>query len=549
MIRMRVMGARLGRSLLAILATVIGSSIIISLVATFGYNVISIDTSVSGVEVKYFSTFLAPQYFKIIVENISGQTYPMALSIYAWMPDGRIIELGRFIGKSGIISIAATKVVSFLNEWYRYLISQGNDPRLVKPGIIILGAIHTPEGIYSVIKGVPLDMSKILHGSSIEIKIVEKLTPRNILISMSGVKEFVKLAKAKVNANISTESVFTNNENGDRGAISSSSSWPPGEIEDYCGVDYDPETGTYTYYCFIWKLEKVYASVLNQGAPLVVAYVYDVDGGNYVKRVNDVLLREYFEAEESKGIEVAFGITASIKKGNGEISYSIPGFTMELGGDNHVWLDNYTRFFEGIDFSNDAILAIGMKGDFAFAKYKLQYCYATILGWTCLDTDKEANMTLARPVIENNRIVPWAEVDTNPDDGVGRAEKAFKYIRENWEWSVSHKEYGGIYIDAFTVSDEVNTHPLFSSSMAILPIILSEVPEAFPFVAIVSVAVGLTEKETTKMLVACDISIRSEYASNTYVWVNYFYSPIQFEYKGNKYYIGSLYIDALISGS
>jgi len=93
-----------------------------------------------------------------------------------------------------------------------------------------------------------------------------------------------------------------------------------------------------------------------------------------VKRVNDVLLREYFEAEESKGIEVAFGIVASIKKSSGEINYSIPEFTMKLGGDNHVWLDYYRRFFEGMDFSNEAILAIGMKGDFAFAKYRLQYC-------------------------------------------------------------------------------------------------------------------------------------------------------------------------------
>ncbi|HHC19065.1 MAG TPA: hypothetical protein ENK81_01495 [Euryarchaeota archaeon] len=99
------------------------------------------------------------------------------------------------------------------------------------------------------------------------------------------------------------------------------------------------------------------------------------------------------------------------------------------------------------------------------------------------------------------------------------------------------------------MSDEINTHPLFSTSMAILPIILSEVPEAFPFAAIVSVTVGLTEKETTKMLVACDISIQKEYASNTYVWANYFYSPTQFDYKGNKYYVGSLYIDALIGSS
>jgi len=541
------MGTWLRRSLLVALAVVIGLSVAVSSITILSYSTVSIDTSVNGVEVKYFSYLFTPQQFKIVVENVSGQVYPTTLSLYVWMPNGSIIELGKFLGKNGAIDIKVTKIVSFLREWYGYLASRGNDPRLVKPGIIVLGAIHTPKGIYGVMKGIPLDMAKILRGLSVEIKITEKLTPNNILVPISKVKEFIELAKSKVNASVSTEGIFTENDDTDRGVVSFSSSWPPGEIEDYCGTICDE--GGCIYYCFIWKLDKVYASVLNQGAPLVVAYVYDGVGGDYVKRVNDVLLREYFEAEESKGIEVAFGITASVKKGSGEISYSIPGFTVELGGDNHVWLDYYKRFFEGSDFSNRAILAIGMKGDFAFAKYKLQYCYTSIIGWTCIDTDEEANMTLARPVIENNEILPWSDVDTSPDDGAGIAEKAFKYIKENWEWSVSHKEYGGIYIDAFTVSDEINTHPLFSTSMAILPIILSEVPEAYPFVAIVSATVGLTEKESTKMLVACDISIQKEYASNTYVWANYFYSPTQFDYKGNKYYVGSLYIDALIGSS
>ncbi len=542
------MGAWLRRSLLVALAMVVGLSVAVSSITILSYSTVSIDTSVNGVEVKYFSSLFTPQQFRIVVENISGQVYPTALSLYAWMPNGSIIELGKFLGKNGATDIKVTKVTSFLREWYRYLASHGNDPRLVKPGIIVLGAIHTPKGIYGVMKGIPLDMAKILRGLSVEIKIVEKLTPDNVLVPISKVEKHAKLAlaKAKANVSISMKSIFTNNEDSDTGVVLLSSAWPPDEIENYCGIT------SHGVYCYIWKLDKVYASVLGEGAPLVVAYVYDVVSGDYVKRINDVLLREYFEAEESRDIYVAFGITASIKKGSGEISYSIPGFTVELGGDNHVWLDYYERFFEGTDFSNRAILAIGMKGDFAFAKYKLQYCYKgreSPTQWSCIDTDEEANMTLARPVIENNEILPWSDVDTSPDDGTGVAEKALKYIKENWEWSVSHREYGGIYIDAFTVSDEINTHPLFSTSMAILPIILSEVPEAFPFAAIVSVTVGLTEKESTKMLVACDISIQKEYASNTYVWANYFYSPTQFDYKGNKYYIGSLYIDALIGAS
>jgi len=128
------------------------------------------------------------------------------------------------------------------------------------------------------------------------------------------------------------------------------------------------------------------------------------------------------------------------------------------------------------------------------------------------------------------------------------AEKAFKYTKRNWRRTASHKKYGGIYIDAFTVSDEINTHPLFSTSMAILPIILSEALEALSFTAIASATVSLTE-EIIRMVVVCVVSVKKEYALSTYVWTNYFYAPTQFDYKGNKYYIGSLYIDALIGSS
>ncbi|RLE62542.1 MAG: hypothetical protein DRJ47_10470, partial [Thermoprotei archaeon] len=436
------------------------------------------------------------------------------------------------------------KIVSFLKEWYRYLASHGNDPRLVKPGIIVLGAVHTAKGVYGVVKGIPLDMAKVLSGSSVEIRIIERLILNNILVPISKVRDPIELAKTKVKAGVSTEGIFTENGGADSGVVSFSSGWLPSEIEDYCGTICDE--GNCTYYCFVWKLEEVYASVHNQGMPLVVAYLHDDADGDYVKRVNNVLLREYFKAEESKSSKIAFGITTSIKTGSGMISYSIAGFTVELGGETHVWLDYYGKFFEGIDFDGDAILAIGMKGDFAFARYRLQYCTTAMSEWRCFDTDEEVNMTLARPVIENNSIVEWYEVDDNPFDGVGVAEKAFKYIRESWRWSSIHRDYGGIYIDTFTVSNEIDTHSLFSVSMAVLPIILSEVPEAYPFVVIVGTPVGLTEMKTAKMLVACDIAVLSEYASNTEVSAKYFYSPIQFEYKGSEYYVGILYIDVLI---
>ena len=532
--------------LLAAVISVLVLSTVVSFVNVLGYELVGLDTSVSDVTVKYFRSFFGLQQVKIVVADPLGRTYPTTLSVYGWAPNGSVIELGRVLAKNGVAYLSTRKIVEFLEEWRKYLESRGNDPKLVKVGLIVLGAIHSPKGVYGIVKGIPLSIAKVLSGASTEIRIVARLTPKNLLASMDRVKELARLATTHAIKGVAT-----------RVPLASSSTWPPKQMIDYCdSICF----GKYCVdYCFIWVLDKVYAVAIDRGAPLVAVYLRSPIGDNYVNRVNDVLLREYFEADESKGIEIAFGILASVKKGSGEISYSIPGFTIELGGDKHVWLDYYARFFEGRDFNGDAVLAIGMKGDFAFAKYELQYCYSIRLrgyawratqwpSWTpygCLP-EGEANMTLARPVIVNNEIVPWREVDTNPYDGSGVAEKVLDYIEDNWMWSKNHVGRGGVYIDAFTVSNEINTHPLFSTSIAVLPALLSDVPEALPFAAIVSASVGLTKKEMSKMLVLCYISVKEEYASSTYIWANYFYSPTRFEYKGSKYYVGSLYVDALV---
>jgi hypothetical protein len=44
-------------------------------------------------------------------------------------------------------------------------------------------------------------------------------------------------------------------------------------------------------------------------------------------------------------------------------------------------------------------------------------------------------------------------------------------------------------------------------------------------------------------MVACDISLDTP---SDFIRANYFYSPVQFGYKGGKYYIGSLYVDAYV---
>ena len=474
-------------------------------------------------EVEYYHGLLQPQIFRIVIENVSGERYPTTVSLYAWMPNGSIVELGKFFGKHGVAKIDVRKVIEFLKSWYEYLLRHGDNPLWVKPGIIILGAVHTPFGVYAVIKSVPLNAMKILKGLSTEIKIVKKMTKKNVLIPINEVRKLVSE---------SVERGLAKSLKAKEPPHSYSSDWPPRAIIEDC-YPYTSPDGQPTYVCFIWNLDKVYTSMTKHGVPLVVTYIYGA-----VREADVVHLEEVFRTYESRGIYISFGIVAAVKTDSGEISYEIPGFTIQLGGD-HIWLNYVRSFYEGIDFSDDAIVAIGIKGDLAFAEYELWSC---IEDGPCVPVGIYANMTLAKPDIENNKLKPWSNVDTNPYDGVGELEKAFRYIRDAWNKSRYYMMFKDISINSVNVENDIDTSPLFSTSIAILPILI-EAPEALPFAALASISVGATREASTFSFVECHITTKH---SNDMILLRYFYSPVQFEYKGKKYYIGSLYTDVFI---
>ena len=493
------------------------------------YASMNIEKPMLGVLVKYYRSIFTPQIFKIVIENTSGQRYPTTVSLLAWMPNGSIVELGKFFGRKGATSINLIKIVGFLKTWYRYLVAHENNPALIEPSIIIMGAIHTPLGVYGVVRSVPLDMIKILKGFTTEIRIVENMTKKNILIPINEVEKDIQKLESKL-ANRTG-----NGFNVPRSLLD----WPPRFIWSdncYCSA--------ITCYCYAWKLDKVYAAEENKSVPLIIVFIH-----GDVHRVNDILLHEYFMARESEGLSLAFGITAAVQLRSGEVSFEIAGFTVELGGENHVWLDYTKRFVEGKDFSGTSLLAIGLHADLAFASYRLELC--EVSGILCYDLNERANMTLARPVVENNAILPWGKADLNPFDGVGVIEKAYKYIYSYWNTSRVREEYGGMYISIVDVYEELHTNPLLSASIAVLPLLLSDIPGTLPIIALISASVGVTSIEKYEQLVelACDISILKYYESNTQVDAYYFYSPVKFGYEGKEYYLGTLYINAGVFGT
>jgi hypothetical protein len=154
----------------AVALMVAGLGIVWGLAGTLGYGVLGVDASVDGVVVRYYRPLLGRQAFRVVVQNVSGQVYPTTLSLYAWMPNGSIVELGRYVGR-GTIDVGLQAIIGIAREWRQHLVRHGNDPRLVRPGMIVLGAAHTPSGVYGVIKGIPLDIEKVLQGASVSASV------------------------------------------------------------------------------------------------------------------------------------------------------------------------------------------------------------------------------------------------------------------------------------------------------------------------------------------------------------------------------------------
>jgi len=154
----------------------------------------------------------------------------------------------------------------------------------------------------------------------------------------------------------------------------------------------------------------------------------------------------------------------------------------------------------------------------------------------------EANLTLARPVIQSNRMIEWYEVDVNPYDGVGVSEKAIRYLRAAWSWSKTYTGTGGVLIDSLHVLDDIKTIPLLAASAIVLPLMLSDPSTSLPVAAIA----GATVAMGPLAYLGCYIGAKADYYYSTYIYANYFYSPTPYKYHGDDYYIGSLYVDALI---
>ncbi len=481
-----------------------------------------------GVSVAYSSQDSQDPEFIVVIKDRSGRPLKTIYSVYMWMPDGKIESLGVY-GGSGIIKINYSVVREFSRKWHDYIVSMKSDPRMVLPGLILMGAVHENSAVYDSLRGVPINTREILGNRSVVIEIIEDLSVKKPLVRING-------------TNQSTGSLAMGT------GMGLQSDWPPGEIPYRSDCIY-----FYPYkYCFYWGLESS-DSVIGESIPLVATYVY----GPEASRVYDVKLRAYYRSTSS--VTIDFMITAEVGDG-ASIEHQIIGASMSLSGDN-VWLNADRGFINGVSFTLPATLGIGVKGDMAVGKYRL-YVYVYVYrdgSWVLIYKDPYntvANMTLMRPQTMYNRMIDLPMVGGPPSKySSNTLEAAFAYYIE--KWSMSNRKWNNYYvrIDAFDVMDQTGTLPTLSISAAVAGILCALKGPLSLACAVATVSaltlgasVGATVKSSTYMYLDAIITLKLEYVNSIYViGAGYLYSPGTLLYNNNRYYIGSLYVDALVS--
>ncbi len=515
------------RSIVLLIVLVLALSTIIELVDNRGVLrsvVAEVVIPMKGVTVLYLPPMIKDvSVFKIVVENSSGARYPTVLSMYVWMPNGSLVEVGKFFDRYGEIVVASPRLAKAFEEWCTYLEKLGNDPDLIGIGIIVMATVHTQQGVYSIIRSVPIHVSKIaLEKRSVEIRIVEDLGTRKPLVSGD---ELRTLAKEILEHGYPMKRIEI-------------AEWLPKEIDVYCDEVCEDDC---VYMCVFWDLEKVYASKQNTVAPIEIVYLH---GESH--KVSNVFLLEMFRTSSSRGIQLSFSATAAIMH-NAEVSYEIVGSVVVLEGDN-TWLYHDAYLRNGAEFHDDAILAIGIRGDMALARYRLAYCYIADYWseWVCGYLDSVANITLFRPVIVNNKMIPWTGVDNDPDVSDTDLDRIVELYQELWKPSRLYERVDNhLTFEWISIVNDLRTKPMFSASIAVLPILLATEPVSVVLAPTFGVAVGLTQLDPTLQELEAVVGIKAEYA-NAVFRARYFYSPSKLMFEGNEYYVGSMYLDVEI---
>jgi hypothetical protein len=473
--------------------------------------------------------FTSPYMFVGFV-NESGHGLDVCVSVYGLMPNGSVVFLGYTCGRGGV-SLDYGSVKSYASSWRRALAARGNNPDNVEPGLILLGTALDSEAAYPFIKGIPVDTGLVQKGYTVTTEI--KLNTRNVpKISKTQIQQIVTQAKQLVGV--------TGIQ-----AATGAQEFPPREILERC----IPIRGKWEYVvCFIWELNRIYYVGTNIGIPLSMVHLRGSTSPNEIYLVNDVFMHERLEANSRLGVYVNFAGGAAVKLGSPILRlppiYKSDLYTFTLKGDN-VYLDYTHRVSPehlGSLSREGFISAVGFIGNYSIATYDYYYYIFGVPWppWYLRFKLGNATLAIAVPVLENNKMKDWTATDTNPTDGKG-LDPIFNLVARNWAPVGNTTSQTGIDFYSYEMVRQVAGIDLLSLA---IPILVEGVPITLPLTA----SVGLSQQNQLFTATDAHVTLKSVYFDKSYIYANFYRSPVRYEWDNNYYYIPASYIKATTKG-
>jgi len=510
--------------------------IVISLVSVYSssYNyVVDRKIFMSGsIDVVYRASLEKPRVL-VKIYNVDYND-PVVLSMFIWMPNGSVVEVGKTFFKGSYGEIDYRYLANVYDEWNNHLKKIGARPGSIDIGLIILGTIHKRDGVYTLATSIPLNPEYISKRLGIDITINKKL------IKTLDIEEFKKINISKR----SDEIKFSEKESLIPIAHAQTTTWPPGEI--YTGTCY---YGT----CLIWEAVEQKISY-NTVVPLVAAAIR-----NSWDRVYAVYLYKHLVAGSRSGVKIVFGIGAAVDTRYEGVS---PGVKFEILG--YDWVANdetaanldYGKFFvPGIEFNSQSILHIGFKADIAYVKYQLKKCNYDIVPY-CEYYNIYMNTTMTRPAnggpLTNDKAVYGVVSIYNYNDPVVQV---YNDLAERGWFSGQYKySFGEFSVTTSLMKSEQNTLSQLTLFINVIKILIAlgllfSAPVYGSLILPLIASVGVEPYSTSYNEDFGIVAVRL--ISNYSDWAYYQYakSPVKYEFNNGNYTVTMLFVDLWVDAT
>ncbi len=430
------------------------------------------------------------------VPDLSQNDY-VCVSMWGWLPNGSLVQLSKACAAGGTVPLPARRINDYLAAWRASFTNTHTNPNKIRLGILAFIALTKPgKGIYGYVKTI------VLGTDGIHDILVAGLTSAEVKSMLKKpLVPWKKLVDHKT-----------------------TSGWPPGTITSGTpGAE--------------WELERVIAA--KQDAPIPVTMLRLT---GYLRHFTKDTASLHLHLEAGRNKQIVFEAIAAISAGSLSIEnaeWKVAGPIMILSMNKTLLsltiisrYDSYADpLYNGSDLylpigpsksfidvvirrpiapegpNGDVILAAGYKGDLAVAEYCLRTKTPIPLPQPCL---AEAVISLTRPKIVWDLMYYWYEIDNNPEDGRGVAEKIFYRLVENGYWArtSSYTVQGTLATDYLAAHNVYNTNPVLSAAIPVAALLTGE--GSVPFYAGPDASLGLRNSYTDILLARVQLDAYNE---------------------------------------